>query len=188
MFKPTSLFAFVVASHCACAGAAAPPATETPTRPPFKSVGCVDISKLTSQNTPADIFPGVRECIDEHAYEQAAGLYAVAGVYGRFDTLRVADASAHEVIPALRELVLGNLDPKIAAEFMAVIRKIGGSGLVRLCARVRALGPPTYYPTYMLAHGLSALTGQGGGLKSDFDRGAAWDSALTTFLNCPKVQ
>jgi hypothetical protein len=155
----------------------------------IKSVGCVDISSLTSQNTPAEILPGVRQCIDAHDYERAARLFAVADVYGRFDTLRVPDISAHEVIPALEYAYLGQTDKDSAAKAQGTVKEISASSgqLRQLCTQVRALGPPTYYPTYMTLHGMAAVTGQGGGLKRDFDRTSAWEYALKTVLHCPST-
>jgi hypothetical protein len=155
----------------------------------IKSVGCVDISSLTPQNTPAEILPGVRQCIDLHDYDRAARLFAVADVYGRFDTLRVLDVSAHEVIPALAYAYLGQTDKDSAAQVQGAVKAISASpGELRaLCTQVRALGPPNYYPTYMIQHGMAAMTGQGGGLKRDFDRTSEWGYALKTVLHCPST-
>ena len=151
------------------------------------SVGCVDISALTSNNTPAEILPGMKQCIDSRDYDRAARLFGVADVYGRFDTLRVQDISAQSVIPALESAYLGQIDKDSAAKIQAALKAISGSSreLARLCTQVRTLGSPTYYPTYMLAHGMSAFTGQSDGLKRDFDRTSAWESALKNVLHCP---
>lgn len=153
----------------------------------IKSVGCVDIASLAARNTPAEILPGVRKCIDDHDYARGVRLFAVADVYGRFDTLRVVDVSAHAAIPALESAYLGQVDRDSIAKFQASLKEItdSSSKLGELCTQVRALGPPTYSPTYMTLHGMSAFTGQGGGLKRDFDRSAAWESALKSVLRCP---
>lgn len=198
MFRLQVTFAFVL-WLCACAPTK-PASTSLPPQPdegrhvaspqdthPVKSVGCVDISGLTTEDTPAEILPGMHQCIDVQDYDRGARLFAAADVYGRFDTLRVLDTSAHAVIPALESVYLGQLDADSAAKIQAKVKEISGSTgqLSRLCTQMRSLGPPTYYPSYMLLHGMSAFTGQGGGLKRDFNRTSAWESALKSVLHCP---
>lgn len=149
-------------------------------------VGCVDLSALSTGNTPADIYPAVQKCIDVQDYKRAARLFAVAGAYGRFDTLRVLDVSAHEVIPALQSVIFGQLEEKTVADFRETVKSLsaGSEGHVELCAQIRKLGLPTYTPTYMTLHGMSEITGRGGGLKSNFNATEAWESALKTYLQC----
>lgn len=155
-----------------------------------QSVGCVDISSLTAQNTPAEILPGVRRCIDDHDYIRGVRLFAVADVYGRFDTMRVMDVSAHAAVPALESAYLGQVDRDSVAKFQATLKEIADSSskLRDLCTQVRTLGPPAYPPTYMTSHGMSAFTGQGGGLKRNFDRTSAWESSLKSVLHCPPAR
>lgn len=152
----------------------------------FHHLACVDVVALTKDNTPADIYPAVRTCIDHGDFQRAARLFAIAGAFGRFDTLRVLDKSAHQAIPALWMANLDGLGQDTKAQFQATLKAISDSEqLAELCAQARKLGPPTYYPTYMTQHGLSAFTGQGGGLKQDFNAAEAWDSSVSTYLSCP---
>lgn len=149
---------------------------------------CVDIGKLTTRTTPVEIYSAAHKCIDDRKYDKASRLFAVAGVYGRFDTLRVADESSHQIIPALRAGLFSQLDEESKRAFQDAAKpySAGASGLTELCAEIRKLGPPSYDPTYMTFHGLSAITGTGGGLTPGFDPAAAWQSSLTNYLNCPK--
>ncbi|MBK7001926.1 MAG: hypothetical protein IPH35_18755 [Rhodoferax sp.] len=41
--------------------------------------------------TPADLYQGVSDCIHQDKYERATSLFALAGIYGRFDAKRVAE-------------------------------------------------------------------------------------------------
>src|SRR5690349_21994397 len=68
----------------------------------FAPLGCVGIADLSNRNTPADITPAVRKCIDAGDYVRAADMFAVAGVYGRFDMLRVSDTTAHQALIVLQ--------------------------------------------------------------------------------------
>jgi hypothetical protein len=152
----------------------------------FHHLDCVDIAALTTDDTPADIYPAVRTCIDHGDFQRAARLLAIAGTYGRFDTLRVLDVSAHQAVQVLGMTNLRDLSQDAKEQFQAAFKAVAGSDqLADLCGQVRKLGPPTYYPTYMMQHGMSAFTGKGGGLKQDFNAAEAWDSSVSTYLHCP---
>ncbi len=152
-------------------------------------IACVGLAELTNRHTPADIFPGVRQCIDSGEYGKAADLFAVAGVYGRFDMLRVADRTAHQAITVLQMNTLGSLKQARVDAFQESIKgrfEARSSDLVRICDHVKSSGAPAYQPVYMLQHGMSAFTGVGGGIKSDFNRAEAWAASLDGDLHCPK--
>lgn len=151
-------------------------------------VGCVPLATLTHRHTPADLMPGVRACIEAGDPRGATELYALFGVYGRFDTLRVADKSAHQTVTVLRMVHLAPVDPELMKSFRVEFQRYlhrGSPELAELCTRLQALGRPTYRPDYMLRHGMSAFTGRGGGLRADFDPEAAWREALDGYLHCP---
>jgi hypothetical protein len=58
-----------------------------------------------------------------------------------------------------------------------------------MCAEIKTVGPPNYYPAYMVQHGINAFTGgsPSGSVKADFNVQEAWEKALVVFLNCPKT-
>lgn len=152
----------------------------------FHHLDCIDATAVKSEYTPADIYPAAKTCVDQEDFARAARLFAIAGVYGRFDTLRVADVSAHQAIAVLQLNFFGQLDGAAKEKLQTTVRAIAGSDqLAQTCALVRKLGPPTYYPTYMTQHGMSAFTGQGGGLKKEFNASEAWASSLADYLHCP---
>ncbi|MGJ4786982.1 hypothetical protein EHQ52_09955 [Leptospira koniambonensis] len=154
----------------------------------FEPVGCVSISDLKNTNTPADLLPGTRLCLEKDDFEHAVELFAVAGIYGRFDILRVNDKTAHQAITVLLMNNLTTLDAdrkKAFQDYMKNKLQPGSNELLSLCNRVKLLGPPKYNPVYMLQHGISAFSGIGGGLKTDFDPTFAWNSSLSSYLHCP---
>jgi hypothetical protein len=153
----------------------------------LKTVGCVSVSELTNQHTPADMFPGVRKCIDAGEFDRGGQLFFVARVYGRYDTLRVADRTAHQAISVLRINNLGDIDEERQSAFRGSLKGRYGPGspeLAGLCTELRRLGAPAYHPTYMLQHGMSAFTGAGGGLIKNFNAPEAWSSALDSYMHC----
>lgn len=151
------------------------------------SVACVDVTEVTNRHTPADIFPGVRKCIDAGEYEKAGDLFLVAGTYGRFDMLRVADRTAHQAIMVLQLDHIGSAEEASVDSFQEAMKgryDEGTDDLKRICENVKRMGPPNYYPTYMLQHGMSAFTGAGGGIKSSFNEAEAWSASLDSYLHC----
>ena len=151
-------------------------------------LGCVAIAELSNRNTPADITPAVRRCINAGDYVRAVELFAVAGAYGRFDKLRVPDETAHQAIAILQLSYFENLSQKQQDAFQGELKarfSDGSPPLLNFCKRIQRLGPPDYHPAYMLQHGMRAFTGDGG-LKKDFDPKAAWASILDGYVHCPK--
>ena len=152
----------------------------------FHHLDCIDVGALTTDDTPADMYPAVRTCINRGDFQRAARLSAIAGAYGRFDTLRVNDVSAHQALQVLQLNNLQSLSPEAKEKFQATVKEIIASNeLAELYAQARKLGGPTYYPTYMTQHGMSAFTGKGAGLKENFNAAEAWESSLTGYLHCP---
>jgi hypothetical protein len=151
-------------------------------------LGCVDLGSVTPAQTPADIIPGVRKCLDSSEYAKAADLFAVFRAFGKFDTLRVADKSAHQGLLVLQMNFLDKATQESKTAVQELIKKFvdpTSAELMQLCKHMKAIGPPSYVPTYMLQHGISAFTGQGAGLVQGFDAKVAWGTTLDGYLHCP---
>lgn len=151
-------------------------------------VGCIDLAKASNLLSPADLYPGVRACIDAGEYQKAAGLFALAGVYGRYDKARVLDRTAHQAIFVIRLNTLSSVTNAQNEAFMsasAIRFKQDSKELLQLCNQIKHVGAPAYKPVYMLQHGMSAFRGVSA-LATQFDADKAWDTALDGFLHCPK--
>ena len=109
-------------------------------------------------------------------------LYAVAGTSARFDSLRVADRTAHQA----QQIVLMRHHDVVPApqwdRVSEIMRAVIGdpAEFATFCTRVRAAGPPTYYPSYMIQHGLGGSTP----IVEGFDAAASWETAITQYLHC----
>jgi hypothetical protein len=176
-------------------------AAEPMTRPQIKNyeapgnldskhdLGCVSTEKLGSKYTPADLYRALSRCVESDKYKEGAFLFALAGVYGRFDSLRVSDNTAHQAITVLQMQALGSKDKSKQAAFQEVLNKTLGNpeGLAAACKDIVRIGPPDYYPRYMIQHGMGAFlkSGSGDGLVKGFDAKAAWKQSLNTYLHCP---
>lgn len=157
---------------------------------PTKQLPCLDLVAANSIETPADLHTGVKACIDQGEFENAARLFALAGVYARFDAERVADPSARDAGQMLILQTFASLTPDAKKKFhdveMDMVKDPAAHG--KLCADIQRIGPPTYFPAYMVAHGMSAFTGAhaGGPLVSNFDAKKTWADLQTTYLMCAK--
>ena len=155
-------------------------------------VGCVGSDRLQPSYTPADLYRATSQCVRRAEYRDAVFLFAMAGVYGRYDTLRVADKSAHQAVTVLQMQALGPLPQERREAFGTVVQQTLGSpdGLASVCKELRRIGPPRYHPRYMIQHGMGAFLTDGttpDGLVTPFDGVAAWKRALDTFLHCPSL-
>jgi ankyrin repeat protein len=154
-----------------------------------KPISCRSLDGLDSTRTPADLYPGVKDCVDHDRYAEAADLFALAGIYGAFDASRVTDVSAGQASQVLIMTTLGSVaDSKRKLFQNAVIGMHSDPKVLsRLCERIRRIGLPSYYPEYMVMHGIRAFTSDPhkDALKLQFDSKATWIGLQTSYLNCP---
>ena len=59
--------------------------------------------------------------------------------------------------------------------------------LGRLCSEVLKIGMPSYYPAYMILHGMRAIAGNPneGALIKDFVATGTWKKIQAAYLSCP---
>ncbi|MCG8529956.1 MAG: hypothetical protein MI749_04750 [Desulfovibrionales bacterium] len=104
--------------------------------------------------------------------------------YGFYDTQRVEDKTAHQAIVVLRMNSLSREETeldKLQEQIDIVV-----SNNEDICRSLRNLGKPSYTPTYMIQHGIRALTGQNSndGLVKGFDSKTAWRESLKMVPEC----
>lgn len=148
---------------------------------------CVSPEEVEPTSTAADIAQGALHCFKKRRYEEAAALVFVASAFVDFDTRRVVDSSAHAARQALfAETFSGQSEQKIGEMFQAMDGLSPGSvEHTEICEHLRLIGPPKYFPKYMIAHGLAAFTGSNDQmLVEPFDAESAWSASLTQFTNC----
>lgn len=150
--------------------------------------GCIELSAVTNQNNPAEILIGMGKCIELKQFDKAAGMFAIAGVYGKFDTFRVKDKTAHQALLVLQQNILLNIDESARNTFIDSLKKMlktGSTELSVVCQTIQKIGMPKYYPKYMVQHGIQAFTAsEGNGLTEPFDSAASWNLALKNYLHC----
>jgi hypothetical protein len=152
------------------------------------NIGCIEISNVKNQYTPADMYKGVAVCMEQGNYEWAYKLYAMAGLYAKFDAERITDETARQ---ASTVLIINTMSP-IAKEkrdklmeVQSVILK-SPQELSKLCQQVQKVGMPNYYPSYMIFHGVKAFMGNPniGALKENLDLNVVWKDSQKSYLKC----
>ncbi|SDZ78050.1 hypothetical protein [Microbulbifer marinus] len=150
-----------------------------------KPSGCVEISRLSNEQNPVDIFTGLNTCLSQNNYQNAAELYFAGMAFGYFDTKRVSDKTAHQAISVLRMNTFSFQPQESMEKFQSEITNISSNN-AELCKKLSSLGAPAYKPTYMIQHGMGAFTGQStrDGLVESFDADAAWEDSLAKIAKC----
>lgn len=146
-------------------------------------LGCASLKQISSNNNPVDIFSGAYRCIEAGKYAEAADMYYVAMNFGYFDKERVADSTAHQAISVLRMNIFGGLSEQQKSAFQSAVKAVNTESI---CAGLAQTGKPTYKPTYMIQHGMSAFLGQStkDGLVENFDATTAWNKTISTLADC----
>lgn len=146
---------------------------------------CTEVSKLSNKQNPADIFVGIADCIANNKYELAVPLFMTALGYGKFDTQRVADKSAHQAVAVIRINTLGGLNEDQNVKFQSAFETFNtGNGKIKTCKQLKALGAPSYHPRYMIQHGMGAFNGSKKELVDNFNSQEAWQDVFDNYLKC----
>jgi hypothetical protein len=122
----------------------------------------------------------------------AVGLFVLAGMDSSFDSARVADKTAGQARVILIMALFGGMAADVHARFETAMKDLMDHPPRHaiLCEQVRKVGPPQYFPAYMVNHGLgvmqSALANQAPPtpLEPKFDAASTWRDLITNYLNC----
>ncbi len=152
-------------------------------------IDCPSLASIKNSDNPVELYAGMRACINAEQYETAIVLFGLAGVYGRFDMERVQDTSAHQAVVILRRGALDTSDLARKNEFQRRAGEVYDNESARnqLCAQIENVGPPTYIPRYMLAHGLAAKINPAKTERSQnpqFDPVRSWLRVKSSYLKC----
>lgn len=149
-------------------------------------LACVSATSVGPESTAADIAVGAKDCADLSKYKEAAELIMVASAYAFFDTRRVTDKTAHSALNALFAKELGSLPEANRNELFAHIDALDNNQprKTEICSYLAGAPPPSYFPNYMIAHGMSAFTGSvKEPLIKDFNATEAWSKSMA-FVKC----
>jgi len=153
------------------------------------NLGCVALEAIDKSAQPPDLYKAIPRCITAGRYPDAVELFMLAGLQVRFDSTRVTDKTAGQ---AGQVMIMNTFNPlpeeqrqKFADVFNVLIKE--PKTLTQVCEDAQKLGPPTYYPEYMILHGIKAFTGDPrvSALDTAMNGQAVWSRIQHTYLNCP---
>ena len=89
-------------------------------------------------------------------------------------------------------VTFNSLDAQKASSFKARVGQVLGDNNARaiICYGINRIGPPDYFPRYMLQHGIVAINDKNqksNALVTPFDIQSAWKQALDSYLHCPNI-
>lgn len=153
---------------------------------------CVQLKSIDNSHTPMELYSSVSDCVQNNRDADAVGLFMLAGMDSSFDSARVADKTAGEARTILIMALFGGMATDVHARFEVAIKALMGDSSRRamLCEEIEKIGPPQYFPAYMVNHGLgvmqSALANQAPStpFEPKFDAAATWRELLTSYLEC----
>lgn len=149
---------------------------------------CLSAAPTLTRHPPGELYLSAAQCIEQDRLDDAAFLFGVAGSEGRFDTRRVADTTAHQVANFLGVIFTKHVGEASSARLSDHMRSKLDDLQARqaFCRRLKGLPPPSYYPQYMLGHGMQAFTSADtkDALIALPDAHKAWASAVNEYMDC----
>jgi Domain of unknown function (DUF4124)/Ankyrin repeats (3 copies)/Ankyrin repeat len=153
---------------------------------------CVRFDQIDNSHSPIELYASVADCAQNNRDADAVGLFVLAGMDSSFDSLRVTDKTAGQARQILIMGLFDGMPADVHARFETAIKGLMDQPQSRaaLCAQVKKIGPPQYFPAYMVNHGLGAMMGALSNqppptpLEPNFDAAATWATLLTNYLNC----
>lgn len=179
--KKLSIFLLLTATYSICLGSL----EESPLTRVSRMQDCIASKEVSAENSPMEIVASAKVCAELSDFDTAAELVMIASAYGHFDTLRVADTSAHNAIDTLFAFSLGSLPKHSRKQVLASIKALEINDIRKepICA---FLGNhiPNYMPYYMIAQGEDAYSDtEVEPLVNGFDPQQGWRQAMR-FINC----
>jgi len=150
-------------------------------------IDCIPLGVAQNGYTPPDLYNAFAKCVQENSYENATGLFLLAGSYARFDALRVTDKTAHQARTVLIMNYTASLSEQQKKEWNAYAGKFTPESkeLASTCEIIRKIGAPNYYPAYMIQHGMNAFSKEKiDPIVKDFDSKKVWETILKEALHC----
>jgi ankyrin repeat protein len=158
----------------------------------FAKRACVQLDSIDNSHTPIELYSSLNDCVQNNRDSDAVSLFLLAGMDSSFDSLRVADKTAGQARLILIMALFGQMPPDVHTRFETAMKIFmdNPSRHATLCEQVKKVGPPSYFPAYMVNHGLglmqSTLANQAPptALEPNFDAQATWAQLQTSYLNC----
>jgi len=145
---------------------------------------------ISNQSSPPELIEYTLRCMKEKRWQEAVFVYYLAMAYGRFDSLRVRDETAHQVITVCKLMTFGELTDEEASTYSAEIDKTIHIPQLFMFfyKKIEHIGIPNYYPLYMIEHGMDNFLGNNDtALVTDFNDKDTWKKILEELAQLPQI-
>jgi ankyrin repeat protein len=158
----------------------------------FPKRACVQLDSIDNSHTPIELYSSLNDCMQNNRDADAVSLFILAGMDSSFDSVRVADKTAGQARAILIMALFGGMAADVHARFETAMKALMDHPPrhALLCEQVKKVGPPQYFPAYMVNHGMgvmqSALANQvpPTPLEPKFDAAATWRDLIANYLMC----
>jgi hypothetical protein len=146
---------------------------------PSTELDCIPGSDVSPAHTPPDLYAASLKCMASGDFNRAVRLTTIAELFGRFDASRVSDPTARGGPQVLLSRTLAAISQSQLQSLRTALKEALADPKVNesLCVDLTRIGPPAYYPRYLVLHGLAAYTGQTSpdtSVIKEFDAAKTW--------------
>src|SRR6185437_12039993 len=141
---------------------------------------CMSLAEITPNMMPQTLYASVRQCILVGRMQDASDVFRLAGLFWRFDAERVSDETAHGAGQVIIMNMVNSLPPDPRQQFAKFTQKMerDEANLRDIVKDARRLGPPKYYPSYMILHGVGLPGNAAEQLKPNFNAQQIWQDLV----------
>jgi Ankyrin repeats (3 copies)/Domain of unknown function (DUF4124)/Ankyrin repeat len=190
--KNPELIAFLAAQQVG-SGRPAQASSNAPALFPHRP--CIRLDQRDNTQTPLELYASLTDCLHNSRDDDAVDLFILAGMDSAFDSVRVSDKTAGQARQILIMALFQSMPANEHDHFNTAMKELTDHPLrhALLCHQVKNVGPPTYFPSYMVNHGMGAVMGAlsnqapAAPLVPNFDATATWKELQANYLNCPQL-
>lgn len=156
---------------------------------PTHKLSCIDLSDVKNTYTPPDVYTAIRACLAKGDYDRAAMLFPLAGAYAHFDAFRITDQTARDGGQILIMQTFATMPPDQKQAFKQALTTVISDPKKHadFCSGVGKIGPPNYFPKYLIMHGMNAFLTphpEQNALVPNFDAQGTWAKLQAQYLKC----
>lgn len=156
---------------------------------PTRKLSCIDLTDVKNTYTPPDVYTAIRACLAKGDYDRAAMLFPLAGAYAHFDAFRIKDQTARDGGQILIMQTFAMMPPDQKQAFKQALTAVISDPKrhADFCSDVSKIGPPDYFPKYLIMHGMNAFLTphpEQNALVPNFDAQGTWTKLQAEYLKC----
>lgn len=144
---------------------------------------------ITKDSTMVDASARMLDCMhdkdNKESEEMAVYLFALSGIMGKYDQARVADKTSYGAAGILR-IMAGQTEPFVNFKETLGQYLENNEKRAKLCEALIKIEAPTYYPDYMINHGMAYMQNPDYEDKLNHldNPQQVWEESVKSYLTC----